>query len=397
MWAALKEQKWDFWVLAGLTFFGVLWGLTLVVFVKPAPNLTATLNDVKYGTESKINFDWPKDGVAAIGTVDTGLKEIHGADTPRPTASMAKVITALVVLEKKPISTTETGDKITITPEMADFYNKIKDGDQSRLEVKVGEVYTERDLLNGMMLVSANNLADTVAVWAYGSKDDYLKAANKWLADHNLADTKMVDASGFDPGTVSTPRDMISIGTLAYQNETLRGIFRQVSAPFNGQQISNTNQLLGIDKVFGLKTGHTDQAGANLLWVSSIRIDNVEKVIVGVVMGQNDADLFNVAKKLNKSAQDNLGNITLVPAGTVVGKIQSSWGESSNITTEKALNFVGWRDEVYDIHTEVTFSGNQLAAGSKIGKLTTNAGSVDLVAPTTIGNPGMKWRLMHPF
>ncbi|MBO0861980.1 MAG: hypothetical protein J2P21_26510 [Chloracidobacterium sp.] len=94
----------------------------------------------------------------------------------------------------------------------------------------VGEQLSECQMLKAKLLPSANNMADSLAIWAYGSLQENSATANKFLGSHGLNGAHVdPDASGFNPSTVSTAPDMVRIGKLVMQNPALAEIVAKKS------------------------------------------------------------------------------------------------------------------------------------------------------------------------
>ena len=95
-----------------------------------------------------------------------------------PVASLTKMMTAYLVLTDHPLSATEQGPSFTMTAaDVADWDNAV-DTDQSNVEVALGEVLTERQLLEGLLVHSANNFADILAEWDAGSMAAFVTKMN---------------------------------------------------------------------------------------------------------------------------------------------------------------------------------------------------------------------------
>ncbi|MDR1300718.1 MAG: hypothetical protein LBK50_03355 [Candidatus Nomurabacteria bacterium] len=390
-------RSFHFWILTGLGALGLIWLILLLLAIKP-PRALELQSQIPAASaaEQTLTFAWPERGNAAIG-MDGAVKAGVSAETARPIASMAKIITALVILEGKPLGVGDVGPSIVMTADDVALYDRaVKDG-QSNLKVSAGQSITEKQMLEGLLLVSANNLADSLAIWAYGSIEDYVTAANNWLRENNLRDTVVADASGFSSQTVSTANDMVALAMKADGHAVLRGIFSAKTAQFPSVgEIKNTNLLLGIDGIYGLKTGHTDDAGANLLFASKINVKGEEKNIYGVVMGQADDVLFDVAKVLNRSAQENVDEVVIVPAGTVVGRILSQWGESTQLLTVGDLTIVGWKDEVEtSVSLDIPDPLLPLPSKKVVGKAMTSSDETDIVAELPIREPSFAWKVLH--
>jgi len=162
-----------------------------------------------------------------------------------------------------------------------------------------------------MMLPSANNMADSLAVWAYGSLPAYATAANSYLTSLDLHDTHVgTDASGLNASTVSSTHDLVLLGELAMQNPVLAEIVGTSSVdgfPLVGT-ITNTNTLLGQDGIVGVKTGNSDDAGGVFVFAADYTKSDGQKItIVGAVQGLPDLDAaLQAAQTLLHSAEQNI-------------------------------------------------------------------------------------------
>ncbi|MEO7350236.1 MAG: D-alanyl-D-alanine carboxypeptidase, partial [Terrimesophilobacter sp.] len=166
-----------------------------------------------------VELDWPGNGSAAIGAVGYRGVLAHGSDTsPRPIASITKVITALVVLDEKPLAPGESGPVITMTQHDVTRYQWQIAHNGSAKPVAPGVKFTQRELLDIVLIASANNYAETMARWAFGSEESFLVAARAWLDAHGLGGIHLVDSTGLDPRNTATPADLIELGKLALAN-----------------------------------------------------------------------------------------------------------------------------------------------------------------------------------
>ncbi|HEY5667670.1 MAG TPA: hypothetical protein VIR03_00735, partial [Candidatus Saccharimonadales bacterium] len=281
----------------------VAMGAALFNYVRPLPKAEASVTALSSQIGS-IQLTWPASGSAALGAQGFGLLATHGSQQPRPTASMAKIITALIVLEKHPLSPGQQGPVITLTASDLALFNKYYGEGGSYVKVAVGEQITEYQMLQAMLLPSANNIADSIAVWSFGSLGDYATYANTtWLKRQGLNNTHVGgDASGFLPDTTSTTADFIHLGELALNNPIIAEIVQQKSAtiPVHGV-IYSTNARLGFNNIIGIKTGLTDQAGGCFLFASRYTVPGSSKpiVIIGVIMGtQTLLEALNASEPL---------------------------------------------------------------------------------------------------
>lgn len=397
------KRSFDFWIMNAIAVLGIIWVVTLLLAIKPASALWIEENyPAISGSVNRVTFAWPEDGSAAIG-MDGYVKANYNGDAIAPTASIAKVITALMVLDAKPLRLGEVGETITITAQDAALYEHARSTGQSNLSVSEGQTITEYQALQGMMMVSSNNLAYTLAAWAFGSQDDYIVAANNWLAQNGLTDTKVNDASGFSPNTVSTANELVRLAMIANDNDVLREIFSTKTAQFPGVgEIKNTNLLLDIDGIYGLKTGYTPEAGNNLLFMSEVKVNGVTKSIAGVVLGQKEGQLNDAVRALNTSSRDGIGEVVIFPQGTLVGTINSGWGDQTEVVLSSPLSMIGWKDDLANgreisITIDDGISPGGTAAGSTVGKIKSGSAEVSLITKGAISEPALMWRITHPF
>lgn len=112
---------------------------------------------------------WPANGESAADISGVGLVPGPGAKRPVPIASVAKVMTAYVILRDHPLAAGASGALITVSPEEAAAYAfQVRDGD-SLVPVAGGEIITERQALEALLLPSADNMAWILARWDAGS------------------------------------------------------------------------------------------------------------------------------------------------------------------------------------------------------------------------------------
>ncbi|MDB5170337.1 MAG: hypothetical protein JWO35_31 [Candidatus Saccharibacteria bacterium] len=372
--------------------------------LNPIPRSSTVRMDTAPATLS-----WPVAGQSAVGILGTDISALYGKQTPVPIASTAKVITALVVLEKKPLKQGEQGSVITLTPADVALYENYKAIDGSLLPVVAGEQISEYQMMQAIMLPSANNIADTMAIWAYGSLPAYADAANAYLAAHGLTNTHVgSDASGLSPSTTSTAEDLVKLGKLAMQHTVLAEVVGQSTAagiPLTSS-IKNVNSLLGTNNIIGIKTGNTDEAGGVFMSASRITINSKPITIITAVAGS--PNLFGALKDsltLIKSAQVNFATVQLVKAGDILGRYQLPQGGSVAAVAAKDLKLVGWKGppvlaqmRLQPLASKDASSSPGLTAGSVTipESVLTNQQSIAVELKTVAAEPSALWRLTHP-
>lgn len=369
-------------------------GFLLLVTTRELPAVSGSVKEIINGDKADISFVWPTQGKAAIGTLDGGLKATYGSDDRVPTASMAKVITALVVLEKGPV---EDNPIITMTESDVELFRQTIANNGSNLYIEVGEQLTIRQMIEALMLPSANNIADSLVRWAFGSQENYRASAEEWLKENNLHSTTIgADASGLDPGTTSSMSDLFEISRLALHNQTLREVMAMESTVFPVVGVvQNTNSLLRDNAGYiGLKTGNSIEAGSCLMFASTHTIDGSESTIIGVLSGQEFGNVFNAARALTQSAVNNLVGHK-IPAGTVVGAYQVPWGGEVEAKTVDNLTGVIWKDE----NPSIKVTLNDLTAPvydlESIGAVDFNGETTAVTLNGVLSTSNLSWRIQN--
>jgi D-alanyl-D-alanine carboxypeptidase (penicillin-binding protein 5/6) len=204
-----------------------------------------------------------------------------------PIASVAKVMTAYVVLHDHPLSASGSGPAITVRPpEAAAYPSQVRDGD-SLVPVAAGERLTERQALEALLLPSADNMAWILARWDAGSQAAFTARMNAAARRLGMTGTSYTDPSGLDPSTTSTAADQVRLGRAAMRVPALAAIAAMPAAvvPVAGV-VRTTNTLLGQDGIAGLKTGSTQAAGGCLLVAAWQEVNGRRTLIVAATFGQ---------------------------------------------------------------------------------------------------------------
>jgi D-alanyl-D-alanine carboxypeptidase (penicillin-binding protein 5/6) len=394
-----KQRRKHALSLAIIVTVGVYVSAVLVV---PLPLLQAETTTIKLETIPPVSMPWPTYGQAAIGAVGYGLLDQHGEQKQLPIASVAKVITAVAVLKVKPINPGETGELITITPDDVRTYNQYIEEGQSVVRVVAGEQLTEYQALQALMLPSANNLAEVLARWAFGSIDNYLKFVNPFTKTLGMENTIVADASGYNPGTMSTAVDLTKLAEIAMNNPILASIVGQPEADLpTAGKVYNVNNFLGTHGIVGIKTGNTDEAGGCYMFAAKRQIDEANSVtVVGVVIGaQSRGQAMNDSLPIIDEAFKGFSVRQLVKTDQVVGVISQTSGSQAAIKVRQGLSVVAWAGQDARVAITPKNLGRQVNAGDEAGTLTVHMGNmtyeVVLVSNQTIKNHSVPWRIRH--
>lgn len=400
-----RHRSKKFLILVFLLIAGyVSWTL-----LKPLPPIEPTFtNKTIISTSPNSELTWPT-SQAAAGVVGTDILETSGNQQQVPLASTAKILTALLVLEKYPLLPDETGPKILITEADVQNYRNYLAKDGSVIPVRAGDELTQYQMLQALMLPSANNIADKLAIWSYGSLENYAIAAHKYLESKGINNTQVgADASGLSPDTKGTSEDLVKIGTLAMENPVLASIVAQPEVqnfPLGGKTgtIKNVNFLLGTQGIIGLKTGNSDEAGGAFVSASKTIIDDQPVIIVTAVSGAKDlVTAMRQSLPIVSSAQQKFTAVTVVKAGQKVGIYKQPWGGEIPAITKERIDISAWKGST--IPAKITLRNieaktyNEKPAGlvvvsSKAPKVTEQTPVILQSKPTM---PSIWWKLTHP-
>lgn len=269
------------------------------------------------GATPSANGPWPAQGQAAY--LLTGGKVLASpGQTPVPIASVAKVMTARLVLDAFPLRAsgpdgqrTEDGDGdgpvLTVTADdVADTAERARQ-DQSVVAVAEGEQLSERQALQALLLPSANNVAVMLARFTAGSVEAFVAEMNEQARDLGLTQTHYTDPSGLDPSTVSTARDQVVLFKDAMADDVFAEILAQSTAdlPVVGR-VHTTNALLGRDGVIGGKTGSDDDAGGCFAFQAQRTVAGKPTTVTAVLLGQRGGPLIAAALRSSRQLLDKL-------------------------------------------------------------------------------------------
>lgn len=343
-------------------------------------------------------------GEAYLGPDASGAWVSSGGDEPRPIASIAKLVTALVVLDRHPLaSPDDPGPTLTFGEADADLYDEFYVRGVTIARMPEGAQVSLHDALATMLLPSASNYAVAVARWGFGSESAYVNAARSWLDANGLSSTRIMDATGIDERNTSTPSDLLALGKIAAANPVVAAITgtSSISVPAGPGTVTNTNDLLGVEGIDGLKTGNLGEGSFNLLFTSDLDVGiGAPLRITGMRLGgtthdSTDQDVVTLLQSIRAGFHE-------VPVGSVgapIGEITTAWGSRADIILARGASLMTWSDTpvtaTLDVRTPETY-----ADGETVGTVTWTAGphttSAEVAISGAIEEPSLWWRLTHP-
>jgi serine-type D-Ala-D-Ala carboxypeptidase (penicillin-binding protein 5/6) len=367
----------------------------------PAVTATASLHSQETVQGTAPSLPWPKTGSSAVGASGLGLIASSGNEQPASAASVTKVMTALIILTDKPITLDQLGPSVTISAADVQSYETDLAAKQSVVEVREGEKLTERDLLEGLLIPSANNFADTLARWDSGTVDAFVASMNKKAADLHLDRTTFTDTSGASPSTVSTPSDLIALGMEAMKDPVFAQIVSmgETTLPVVGV-VFNVDAALGQSGIIGIKTGSGLAEGANFLFAATATVDGRAVTLYGCVMGQPTLALaFAAAHSLIASMVPSLHVRRVIARNQAVASYAAPWGGQADLLSTTDVDLVEWPGMILRQRLDgrallITKPVNPgTPAGSEHVVLGDYSVDVPLVTGSTLYPPGRLWRL----
>ncbi|MER5530859.1 D-alanyl-D-alanine carboxypeptidase [Streptomyces sp. NPDC002677] len=372
----------------------------------PQPTLDLTAKDTYAFDGSKADIPWPADGQAALDVQGIGSFGSSGDQKPVPIASVAKVMTAYIILRDHPLKSGAAGPKIKIDQTAQD---QSKAGQESTVDVTAGDSLTQREALEGILIASANNVARLLARWDAGSEKAFVAKMNTTAKKLGMTNTTYTDPSGLTDSTVSTAVDQVKLAKAAMSSEPS---FREVAAmmsydDYKGVNHGNWNQLVGHNDVVGIKTGTTTSALGNLVFAAKKDVNGETRTIIGAVLRQpasaaSDNSILTAAlnggDKLIRAAQGALKSATIYKKGAVVGYVDDGLGGRTPVVATKDVTAVGWSG----LKVKLTFQADDVPhtakAGTKVGALTVGDGSgsavqVPVALQKDLAEPGFTSKL----
>ncbi|MFJ8924762.1 serine hydrolase [Streptomyces sp. NPDC102415] len=374
--------------------------LVLIIFaiaqaVRPLPDPTLTLSAAPtytFGGE-KLDMPWPEDGQGAVEVEGVGTIGTYGEEKSAPIASVAKIMTAYVILQGHPITGKQAGDQIVVDAKAGDEANR---PDESTAPIKEGQKYTERQMLQLLMIPSGNNVARLLARWDATTEKAFVEKMNAAAKDLGMTNSVYTDPSGLEATTRSTPADQLKLAKAVTQNDVFREIVNmpQAEIPGIGKTIYNNNNILLEPGVSGIKTGSSTPAGGNLIWTAETVIDGKTRRIIGAVMGADtdgtlDAKLQRALQSslaLIQTAQKGVDSAAVVKKGQVVGYVDNGFGTQTPVVATKDLKAVGWGGLQVDL--KLTDGGTTPAhvakAGTVVGEVSVGTGTGKVSVPVAL-------------
>jgi D-alanyl-D-alanine carboxypeptidase (penicillin-binding protein 5/6) len=292
---------------------------------------------------------WPAEGQGAVAVPSIGFSAGSPGQTPVPVASMTKIMTGYVVLKDHPLTGAEPGPTLTMTPADVGFFDTDATSDQANLPVTAGQQISERLALQGMLVHSANNLAEALAAWDAGSEAAFVAKMNAAAAALGMTQTHFADASGYLPASQSTANDILKVAAAAMQFPAFAQAVDMSSVDFPGVgRVQSYTPFVGVRGVVGVKSGYTSQAGGCDVLAARRTVAGHSVLVLAASTGQTVDDLLDaglVDLSLVGTVTGGLRPVTALEAGSTVGHL-SGGGHSVPVVAAAPVRLVAWPGQV---------------------------------------------------
>ena len=379
--------------------------VVVVQLLRPIPPITMQVTAPTSFTAQgpSVNVPWPTAGQSALAISGVGLVGSSGATAPQPIASLAKMMVAYVVLQDHPLPVGQDGPTVAVTAQDVALYQSDLKSGQSVVPVAAGESLTERQMLEGLLLPSGNNIASLMAAWDAGSESAFVAKMNAEAKSLGMTNTHYADASGLSAATVSTAVDQLKVAEAAMNIQAFAetAALPQATLPVAGL-VYNVDGFLGRSGIIGVKTGSTTAAGGCFVAAANATVAGKQVLVLAAVLGQGGIQPLNAAltagESLVNSAKPLLTTVQPVAAGQVAATLTAPWAAPVHLTVASSPTFIGWNGFVGSERVTGTPSfsrsvPNGAAAGTLAVTLGQQQAALPLKTSGSINPPGLRWRL----
>ena len=291
------------------------------------PSLVSLVPERTTFPGSPPSLPFPATGESAVFVQGVGLLGASARQRSVPMASVTKVMTAILVLRDHPLGD-GSGPMFKMTAADHAAYVHDATNNDSNLDVVAGEHLSERQLLEALMIPSADNIADYLARWDAGSIPAFVKKMNSMARALGLKHTHYADASGLNPDSRSTAVDQALLGSYAM---TVPGMIAvedhpTMVFPIEGA-VANFNPVVGVDGVIGLKSGFTSAAQGCLVTAARRSVGGHSVLIISSTLGQplNLPQVGMIDLQLLAAASSALEVRQVLHAGQAVASVVAGW------------------------------------------------------------------------
>ena len=319
------------------------------------------------------------------------------ADTPRPPASISKLMTAFMVFERLEAGTLSLDDTFPVS-------EKAWRMGGSKMFVEVGDRVRVEDLLRGIIIQSGNDACIVVAEGLSGTEEAFAAAMTRRGQEIGLTASHFTNASGWpDPDHEMSVRDLAELALQIIRRFPQHyHYYSERSFSYAGIEQASRNPLLqsGIEGVDGLKTGHTNEAGYGLVASAEREGRRLVLVVAGLeTVGERRRE----AERLLEHGFRSFQSYRLFAAGEAIEQAPVWFGHQQTvpIVASEAVAMTLPQADRDSLTVRIVYSGPiqaPIVRGQPIGELILAADGVDerrvpLVAGEDVGAANLFGRM----
>lgn len=312
-------------------------------------------------------------GASAI-TMDMDTNEIiysKNADVQRSPASTTKLLTSLLFAENKNKSDVIPYTNVSATVTETSLTNFIGNA------AKAGDTLTADEVMDAVMVYSANDAAVMMAESVAGSVDAFAELMNQKAKELGALNSNFVSPNGLEGNSnnhnVTTAYDLAMIAKAAYQNDWVREAsgLDKTSVMLDGKKIyiETRNKILGVDGNVGGKTGNETKSGHCFVGFYNRNGRNLITVVLGSEYGADGMNVFNDTKAIANYSYD-AEKTTYKSAGDEISTVDLSYklfkffGPTKTITVPVVLdqNIEYYQNDFNDKNATLEVPSNELNA-----------------------------------
>jgi serine-type D-Ala-D-Ala carboxypeptidase (penicillin-binding protein 5/6) len=356
-------------------------------------------------------------GYTAAYVIETSTKKVLFAENEHqmlPTASMAKMMTLLVVMDEIRDGRLKYETPVTISARASKMGG-------SQVYLRAGSIWPVKNLIIATKVQSANDAATALAEHIAGSVEAFADLMNQRAQEMGLTHSKFYDPHGLpnptNPEQVDSmcPHDLAILGMELMKHPFMEALGKVYEMPFrNGtlERIYNPNLLVNptrghyMPDATGIKTGYTAKAGFCV--TASATRNNMElvAVIMGAKTGRGPNGSFANASKLMNEAFVNWRMAVPAKKGTVVGQANVEKGAAATVPVVAGQDVTALMKRGQERNVKLSFNaGAPLTApvkkGQPVGTIIVQSGNETIakipgVAGADVGKQSW-WKSFWPF
>ena len=389
-------------------FFSILLGAVVasaaivsmqLPFLHERPTVHLNLSSYASFDYTPAPLAWPSQGSAALDVPALGITSAWHLRVV-PIASLTKMMTVYVALQRFPLSIGATGPCVVVTESEVLNYLADKLAHDSAVIVQAGERLCESDLLNGMLVHSAANYADILAAMVSPTPLSFVARMNAKAKSLGLRNTHYADDTGVSNKSVSTALDQAKLAVLLMRSPLVRSIVDQamVDLPVAGL-VNSFTPLVGVSDVVGVKSGRTAAAGGCDVMAVAYRLNGRRHLVYAVVLGQRTGNVLaeagNAAFALAQSAETSQVDVAF-QKGAVLGTI--GFGHDVAPFGLAHQSHVFWWDQNnrHPLQLRLRHLGDRIHRGEVVGWIEVHSAErpIPLVALRSVAAPTLRQRIL---